>query len=184
MPSSGSREPWRSFLRALDDQLREATELHCLGGFVIAEQYGLSRSTGDIDILETRGTDPGTLFRLAGKGSPLHKRYRVCVDIVGVATVPEDYESRLTTLFANEFTFLRMRAFERHDLVLAKLERNSDRDREDVQAIARGPGLDVSVLRSRYERELRPLLGRPQREDLTLSLWIAIIEEVNKGRAT
>jgi hypothetical protein len=35
---------------------------------VIAEQYGLSRSTGDIDILETRGTDPGTLFRLAGKG--------------------------------------------------------------------------------------------------------------------
>jgi len=27
--------------------------------------------------------------------------------------------------------------------VLAKLERNNDRDREDVEAIARGPGLDV-----------------------------------------
>jgi len=183
MPSR-LHDPWRSFLHKLDEQLTQPTELHCFGGFVIAEYYGLIRSTADIDILESRGTDPGTITRLAGKDSALHKRYRVYVDVVGVATVPEDYESRLATAFAEGFKHLRMLAFERHDLVLAKLERNSDRDREDVQAIARGPGLDVSVLRSRYERELRPLLGRPQREDLTLSLWIAIIEEVNKGRAT
>jgi hypothetical protein len=184
MSSSRLREPWRSFLHALDQELREPTELHCFGGFVIAEQYDLTRSTGDIDILESRGTDLGTISRLAGKGSPLHRRYRVYVDVVGVATVPEGYESRLTTIFANGFRFLGMRTLERHDLVLAKLERNSDRDREDLQMIARGPGLDVSVLKSRYERELRPLLGRPGREDATLSLWIAIIQEVNKDRAT
>jgi hypothetical protein len=184
MPSSRLHEPWRSFLHALDEQLSQPTELHCFGGFVIAEQYELTRPTGDIDILESKGTDPATLARLAGKGSPLHKRYRVYVDVVGVATVPEDYESRLTTAFANEFKYLRIRTFERHDLVLAKLERNSDRDREDVEVIARGPGLDVSILKTRYERELRPFLGRPDREDLTLLLWIAIIEEVNKGRVT
>ncbi len=184
MPSRRLREPWRSFLHALDDQLSQPTELHCFGGFVIAEQYDLTRSTGDIDILESKGTDLRTIASLAGKGSPLHKRYRVHVDVVGGAAVPEDYESRLTTVFAGEFRHLRIQTLERHDLLLAKLERNSDRDREDVETIARGPGLDVSLLKDRYERELRPLLGRPDREDLTLSLWIAIIEEVNKDRVT
>jgi hypothetical protein len=184
MPPRRLREPWRSFLHALDGQLSQPTALHCLGGFVIAEQYDLTRSTGDIDILESRGTDPGTIARLAGKGSPLHERYRIYIDIVGVATAPEDYERRLATVFADEFARLRIRTLERHDLVLAKLERNSDRDREDVERLARGPGLDASILKSRYERELRPLLGRPDREDLTLSLWCAIVEDVNKERAT
>ncbi len=184
MPSSRLHEPWRSFLRKLDEQLSQPTELHCFGGFVIAEHYGLIRPTGDIDILASKGTAPGTIARLAGKDSPLHKRYGVYVDVVSVATAPEDYENRLVTVFADEFTHLWVRAFERHDLVLAKLERNSDRDREDVEALARGPGLDVSVLRGRYEQELRPFLGRPDREDLTLTLWIAIIEEVSSQRTT
>lgn len=180
MAASRLHEPWRSFLHTLDGQLSQPTALHCLGGFVIAEHYGLTRSTADIDIFESRGTDAGTIARLAGKGSPLHQRYRVYVDVVGVATVPQGYENRLETVAGEEFRRLRIRAFERHDLVLAKLERNSDRDREDVEALARGPGLDVSVLKSRYERELRGFLGRPDREELTLSLWIEIIEELNK----
>lgn len=144
MPSSRLHEPWRSLLRGLDEQLSQPTELHCFGRFVIAEYYGLTRSTGDIDILERKGTDLGTIARLAGKGSPLHKRHRVYVDVVGVATVPEDHESRLTTLSSDDFRHLWVRAFERHDLVLAKLERNSDRDREDVAVLARGPGLDCT----------------------------------------
>jgi len=184
MPPSRLHEPWASFLRKLDEQLSQPTDLHCFGGFVIAEHYGLVRPTADIDILASRGTDPGTLARLAGKDSPLHKRFGVYVDVVGVATVPEDYESRLATMSAGRFTYLRVRAFERHDLVLAKIERNSDRDREDLEALARGAGLDVSVLKSRYENELRPFLGRPDREDLTLSLWIAIVEEINRRRTT
>ena len=75
-------------------------------------------------------------------------------------------------------TPLRLRAFERHDLVLAKLCRNIDRDREDVVALARGPGLDIDILRQRYRDELWPKLGRPDREDLTLQLWIEMIEEL------
>ena len=56
-------------------------------------------------------------------------------------------------------THLRLLAFERHDLVLAKRARDTDRDREDVVALARGPGLDVDVLRLRYQDELRPPPG-------------------------
>lgn len=34
-----------------------------------------------------------------------------------------------------------------------------------------------NVLKDRYEKELRPDLGNPRREDLTLRLWIEAIEE-------
>ena len=100
--------------------------------------------------------------------------------MVTVAEVPDDYESRLIDMQAQGLTHLRVLAFERHDLVLAKLARNTDRDREDVVALARGrgPGLDVDVLRLRYQDELRPTLGRPDREDLTMDLWVEMILEV------
>jgi len=73
MPSDSLHEPWLSFLRELDRQLASPTELHCLGGFVVAEYYGLMRATADIDILESRGTDFATLAKLAGRKSTLHK---------------------------------------------------------------------------------------------------------------
>ena len=67
-------------------------------------------------------------------------------------------------------------------MVPAQLVRNNDKDRADLAAIAGGPGLDIDLLRKRYVEELRPKLGRPEREDLTLELWIEIIEETMKRR--
>jgi hypothetical protein len=87
MPSDSLHEPWLSFLRELDRQLASPTELHCLGGFVVAEYYGLMRATADIDILESRGTDFATLAKLAGRNSPLHKRHGVYIDVVTIADV-------------------------------------------------------------------------------------------------
>ena len=105
----------------------------------------------------------------------------VALDIVTVADVPDDYDTRLVTMDIVGLTRLRLKVLERHDLVLAKLCRNIDRDRQDVVALARGPGLDVNVLRQRYQEELRTKLGRPDREELTLRLWIEMIEELRGG---
>jgi hypothetical protein len=180
MPSDSLPEPWRSFLRDLDTELVRPTELHCFGGFVVAQCYGLMRPTADIDILESKGTDLITITKLAGRTSPLHKRHGVYIDVVTVADVPDNYDERLTTALDASFEKLQFRIFERHDLVLAKIVRNNDKDRADVAAIAGGPGLDIDVLRARYIEELRPKLGRPEREDLTLELWIEIIKETRK----
>ena len=109
--------------------------------------------------------------------SPLHQRHGVYIDVVTVADVPDNYDEHFTTALDASFKKLRFRVSERHDLVLAKIARNNDKDRADVAAIAGGPGLDIDVLRARYVEELRPKLGRPEREDLTLKLWIEIIEE-------
>ena len=92
-------EPWRTFFEALDKELSSPCDLHCFGGFVLTEHYGVTRS--------------------------------------------------------------------------------NDRDREDVVALAQRPGLDTDVLRSRYRDELRPTLARPDREDLTLELWIEMISEIS-----
>src|SRR5688500_6932797 len=171
MSADSLSEPWRSFLLDLDAELGGPTELHCLGGFIVAEYYGLTRPTADIDIIEATGaTDLRTLAELAGKGSALAKQHHVYLDIVTVATVPEDYDSRLIDIFPETFKNLRLKAFERHDLVLAKLTRNGDRDREDVRRLAAGPGLDASILQKRYEKELRFQSSNPERDDLTLAL--------------
>ena len=182
----GLREPWRSLLVDIDRQLSGPTDLHCLGGFVIAELYGLLRPTADIDIIEARGTDLRTLQAIGGRGSELARRHHVFLDIVTVATVPEDYEQRLVDIPSAELMHLRLRALERHDLVLAKLARNADHDREDVKHLALEPGLDCEVLRDRYQRELRFQFGNPRHADLTMDLWTEMIAEIQgrPGRGT
>jgi hypothetical protein len=79
------------------------------------------------------------------------------------------------------FRNLRVRVFERHDLALAKLGRNQDYDREDVRRLAQGPGLEIPILEQRYRDELRFQLGNPEREDLTLNLWIEMIKELQNS---
>jgi hypothetical protein len=182
MPAEQLHEPWRSFLHDIDTELAGPTEIHCLGGFVVAEYYGLARPTSDVDIIEVRGaSDIADVQRIAGKGSPLAKKHRVYIDIVTVADVPERYEERLIDAYAEEFRNVRVRVFERHDLALAKLGRNQDYDREDVRRLAKGPGLDVTTLEQRYRDELRWKMGNPERDDLTLELWLEMITELRSN---
>ena len=114
------------------------------------------------------------LFR---SGSKLHRKYKVYLDFVGVARLPENYEERLTEIFPGNFRRLRLLALDPYDIALSKIERNIQRDRDDVKYLANVVPLDLDILKDRYEQELRPILGNPRREDLTLKLWIEAIEE-------
>ena len=60
-----------------------------------------------------------------GRGSDLHRKYGVYLDIVGVAPLPEDYESRLTEIFPDAFERIRLLALDPYDIALSKLERNT-----------------------------------------------------------
>ena len=182
MPSKQIPEPWASFLSQVDGQLRENVELHCFGGFVVTMLYGLARSTVDVDALPaTRRSAWRHLTDLAGKGSELHRKYGIYLDFVTIAAVPEDYDQRLTEMFPGALRHLRLLALDPYDLALAKLERNLQRDRDDVKYLARIIPFDLEALKDRYRKELRPLLGNPDREDLTLRLWVEAIEE-DRGR--
>jgi len=170
-------EPWRSFLAEVDASLPAPLALHCFGGFVVTVRYGLARFTADVDVFLSAPGGAGRLPSLAGKGSELHRKHGVYLDFVAIASVPEDYDQRLTELFPGAFNRLRLLAFDPYDIALAKLERNTQRDREDVKHLAHTIPFDPAVLQERYEKELRPLLGNPAREDLTLRLWLEMLAE-------
>jgi hypothetical protein len=164
---------WDPFLRDVNGLLSTPVELHCLGGFVLAALYGLPRPTGDIDYIAVMPSKTVTeLDRIAGQGSALNKTYGLYFQYVTIADVPEDYADRLTELFPCHFARLRLLALDVHDLVLAKLVRNSPVDLEDAKFLANAGILDETVLKQRYEKELRPNLANERRHDLTLRLWI------------
>lgn len=168
-------EPWRSFLRQLDERLTEAIELHCIGGFVVSLHYGIGRQTADIDFLRVVPRMPSTnLDALAGHGSAMHRVFGLYVQQVTITTPPEGYEQRLERMFPSAgWKHLTLHAMEAHDLALSKLERNAERDREDVLGLAAAGLLNAKTLEDRYQREQRPyLLGDPERHDLTLRLWL------------
>jgi hypothetical protein len=98
-----------------------------------------------------------------------------------VAQAPYEYESRLVEMFPGVFRNLRLMALDPYDLALTKLERNIERDRNDIRYLARTLPFNLSILRERYQNELRPYLGNPKREDLTMQLWIEAIEEDRAG---
>ena len=133
-----------------------------------------------LSILPTE--DQRTLAALAGQGSSLHKTHGVYLDVVTVATYPDSYEDRLTRMYPGTFRHIHLLALDPYDLVLTKLARNADRDRGDVEYLATAVPLDVTVLRERYQHEMRDYVGVPEREDLTLDLWIDIIQEAQQTR--
>ena len=172
------QEPWRAFLLDLDSLVDHQVQLHCCGGFVVTTLHGLLRATADLDIISVvPHDDMRALAAGARQNSELHKKHGVYLDVVTVASYPDEYETRLIHMDVGPLSHLRLFALEAHDLALTKLVRNSDRDRADVEFLATAAPLDSSTLRERYTREMRPYLPSPEREDLTLDLWLEIVTE-------
>ena len=166
---------WRGFLTELDRRLTADTYLYCLGGFVVTVLYGVERDTGDLDALEILPREAAAqALEVGGRGSSLLGKTGLYLDQVGVADYPDSYEDRLYEPWPESFTRLRLLILEIHDVVLAKLARNNERDRFDVEALARAGYLDPEVLQTRYHDEMRSYLAPmiAERHDLTLRLWM------------
>jgi Nucleotidyltransferase of unknown function (DUF6036) len=178
-------EPWRAFLRDVDGAAPSAVTLCCLGGFVVAMQYGMPRPTADIDLLSVAPEAlRSELAAVAGRSSPLHVKHKVYLDFVVLRVQPANYEDRLTEMFAGAFDRLRLMALDPYDLALTKLDRNSPKDREDFLYLAEAVPLDLAALRARYDQEMAPYLfeATDKALRLTLDLWIASAEEIRSRR--
>ena len=147
MPLDRPPEPWHSYFVEIDKAFDHPVVLHCIGGFAIAMLYGLPRPTVDVDCLTVIPIeDIGPLQSLAGEGSTLHKKYGIYMQFVAIVTVPENYNDRLTFMFP------------------------------DLKYLAHVVPLDMAVLESRYFSELRPYLANTERHDLTMRLWLEMLE--------
>ncbi len=174
MAADRPSEPWFSFLTELDAQLDEPADFHCIGGFVVSLYLGFGRETADLDVLSVIPRQVASrVVQLAGKGSALHEKHRVCIDHVGIANYPDNYESRLVRAFP-VWPNVRLWALEPHDLALTKLERSIERDIRDVIFLAQAGLIDRDTLVSRFEAELEPYItGRTATwHRTTLKMWI------------
>lgn len=98
------------------------------------------------------------------------KKHHLYFQYVPLADYPDDYEKRLTELDLG-LEKLQLFVVDPYDLVLSKLPRNIERDREDVKAVAKSQQLGFDVLKQRYEDEMRSYLANVDQHDLTLELW-------------
>ena len=177
MPSNSRAtlpSPWAEFLDELDALLSEHVQIHCIGGFVVSVFYGLPRPTGDVDYYSALPVHcVNTLQAIAGRGSVLANKHKLYLQHVAVSILPENYTARLVEMFPGRFKKLRLYAPDSYDLILSKLQRNSAKDRDDVEYLVKKLHLDPNRLRDRYVKELRPYLANEDRHDLTVDLWIA-----------
>ncbi|MDE3136011.1 MAG: hypothetical protein KGL59_05530, partial [Acidobacteriota bacterium] len=151
--------------------------------FAVVAAYGLLRSTNDLDYFSLNPNNrQRDLEKLAGESSGLARRYKVHVHSAAVASIPENYDERLTELFPGRFRNIRLFVPDPYDLVLSKLSRNLERDRQDVAYLARTQNLEPRVLRERYESELKSyLIGPPDRHNRTLEFWLEAYFERSDG---
>lgn len=175
-------EPWNHFLHDLDNSLDRELSLVCIGGFVLAMLYGLARPTSDIDFIECRPKAEGKrLLDIAGEGKRLHKRHGVFLQYVSVAQLPDNYQDRLAAMFEGEFTYLRLYAVGAYDLALSKLERNSEKDRDDVTRLASASDFDPQELERIYEEEFRLYVEDRLFHRTTFEFWLELINEKNSA---
>lgn len=157
MMSADVPKPWGAFLRDVDGILAAPRgqgppiELHCVGGFVVAMCYNLARPTADLDVFEVvPAAALAPLVASAGKGTRLGQKHGVYIDAGSrVTTLPQCYADRLTEIFRGRFINLTLLVPDPYDLALSKLERNIDRDREDVRLLSCSEGFDLGLLRER-----------------------------------
>jgi hypothetical protein len=174
MPRDYPVEPWLSFLTELDMQLAEPADFHCLGGFVVSQHYEFGRETVDLDVLAVIPRElVERVVQLAGAGSVLHKKHRVYIDHVGMASYPVNYEARLIRAFP-VWSKVRLWALEPHDLALTKLEPSNERDIRDVILLAQAGLINRDTLVSRFETELEPYITGPTPawHRTTLQMWL------------
>jgi hypothetical protein len=136
--------PWSEFLAELDAMLTEPLAPRCIGGFALVHFYGLPRTTGDIHYFTAVPANLN-LDEIAGQGSPLH--HKVWLHCVGVANLPEEYETRLSDMAPGEFRNLRLLVLDPYDCILSKLERASAKDRDDANYLFRSQKLNPQILR-------------------------------------
>lgn len=155
-----------------------------MGGFAVVEAYGLVRATADTDVIAVLPYQTAVLLvGIAGKESALYRQHNLYLDVVTVATAPENYESRLVALYPNRWRFLHLFVLEPHDLALTKLERNWERERSDVLHLARSGDQQAPTFSKRYHQEMRPyVIANVSWHDQTLVMWVeAFLPEADAG---
>lgn len=161
------RDELTRFLESLDKHLSGPRRIILIGGAAASLAYGITRVTTDIDTINDI-SDLEPALQLARLDTGLDVPFQS----VGIYDAPHHYEDRLAPIDL-KLKQLQIVVPEKHDLVLMKVVRGQDNDREAIQQIEDQVGLDELTLVDRFKNEMTHAIGRP--EHLRLN-FLSVIE--------
>lgn len=154
-----ANEDVRRFLGAIDSELARHAEpgeilnLYLLGGSALILGYGGKRATVDVDVV-LRHEDLRLLdiaVERFGRDNPRRLAGDFYLETVssGLPPLPAGYERRCGDV-PGEWTVIRPKYLEAHDLIATKLRRFNARDRADVEFLCDTGKVDSDMLQERF----------------------------------
>jgi hypothetical protein len=154
-----STESLLAFLNAVDAELvkhasaDETLDLYLIGRSAMILGFGLQLMTKDVDVVEVR---PSHLLAVASdvfkKGGAGNAGYGFYLETLasGFPPMPIGFEKRCINV-AGAWRIIRPKRPEAHDLLVTKLKRFHQGDREDVQILCDTGEIEEETLRERFD---------------------------------
>ena len=147
----------------------EPIPLQVIGSAALMLQHNYHRVTKDGDVLETTSVTPEVrkqLESLAGKGSEIHKRYKIYIDIVlkSLPLLPQQplfHSVKEPNL--NNFSLFALDAV---DVVVSKIKRFNQSDVNDIRAMVKLRVIDHTKLVERFKAAVDAFAEDARAEDL------------------
>lgn len=185
MKEAGERELFE-FLRDIDarldgEDLETKVILYVFGGAAAVIAYGSKRGTMGIDAYLENERIWMKLLEWAGEGKELavkHGIYFQSANTTLMLIEEPDWKHRCVDILENRFKHLRVMALGKEDLILSKLSRYNDRDRQDIQFIVEKYKVDSKKLVAYYKSARQYYVGRLETIDQTFNILL----EENFGR--
>lgn len=162
--------------------LKKKVDLFVLGGTAAVIAYGSPRGTMDIDgYLENEKVR--NLFEAwAGKGKELAQKFGIYFQSANMSLMLiEDpaWRERAKEILKGKLKNIRVMAIAREDLILSKLSRYNDRDREDIRFLLEKHRVNLKKLIKYYKSARQYYVGERRTLDQTLNI---VLEEHFGGK--
>ncbi len=166
---------FREFFREIDanwePEADQKINLRIIGSTALMLQANYERGTKDSDVLKARDLSDETteqLLKLAGKGTEIHNRHRLYVDLVSnsIPFLPQKPNWITLPDLGSELTHFEISVLSVVDVVVSKLKRFSANDIEDIEAMVDQERVPHGDLIERFELAVDLFFGDARAENL------------------
>lgn len=169
-------------LRELDaklgaEGLKTKVDLFILGGAAAVLAYSSPRATMDVDGYLAQPRVRKLFEDWAGDGSELARKHGVYFQAANTSLMlieEPDWFERSKEILKGELENIRVLVISREDLILSKLSRYNDRDREDIRLLIENRSVDVKKLIAYYKSARQHYVGNLRTLDQTFGI---VLEE-------
>ncbi|MFH1619259.1 MAG: DUF6036 family nucleotidyltransferase [bacterium] len=167
-----------NFFLDIDDRLGKETlagkiALYIFGGAAAVIAYGSRRGTLDIDAYIEDRAIKSKFLSWGGQGSELENKHGLYLHSANTELMlieSPDWKDRSIEILRGKLKHFRIMALGKEDLILSKLNRYNDRDREDIQFIMGKYNIDSKKLIAYYKSARQYFAGNLGTLDTTFNI--------------